>query len=160
MPSAPSRGRTQQKLCSRKAPSTAVFLGTQWQNGSTTLLIEDKPAVWLRQQVTGSLLQGGHDGHPTFCITLWHHIQRALGPLADGPIIRLWLYVDDIVLQASPTAWPDLWQSMTIALREAQLELCPDKSAWYCPTSNPPAEEPWTTARSSPQPASKKCEAG
>ena len=46
-------------ITEQKAPSTAAFLATQWQNGSTTLLIEDKPAVWLRQQVTGSLLQGG-----------------------------------------------------------------------------------------------------
>ena len=72
-------------IMEQKAPSTAAFLATQWQNGSTTLLIEDKPAVWLRQQVTGSLLQGGHDGHPTFCITLWHHIQRALPPPSRRP---------------------------------------------------------------------------
>ena len=81
---------------------------------------------------------GGHDGHPTFRIALWHHIQRAMGPLADDPRIRLWLYVDDIVLQAAPTAWADLWHSMTVALREAHFELCPEKPAWYCPHQQPP----------------------
>ena len=44
------------EIMHQKAPSTAVFLATQWQNGSTTLLIEDKPGVWLRQEVTGGLL--------------------------------------------------------------------------------------------------------
>ena len=125
-------------IMQQKAPSTAVFLATQWQSGSTTPLIEDKPGVWLRQQVTGSLLQGGHDGHPTFCITLWHHIQRAMGQLTDDPRVRLWLYVDDIVIQAAPAAWPDVWQTMTAALREAHFELCPGKSAWYCPNQQPP----------------------
>ena len=28
---------------------------------------------------------------------------------------------------------------MTIALREAQFELCPEKSAWYCPHQQPPS---------------------
>ena len=102
---------------------------------------------------------GGHDGHPTFCIALWHHIQRAMGPLADDPRIRLWLYVDDIVLQAAPTAWADLWHSMTVALREAHFELCPENQRGTAPTSNRQSVELRTTAQSSMQPASQKREA-
>ena len=47
------------EIMRQKAPSTATFLATQWQNGRTTLLIEDKPGACIRKHVTGSLLQDG-----------------------------------------------------------------------------------------------------
>ena len=125
------------EIMQQKAPSTAQFLATQWQNGQTTLLIEDRPGIWARRNVSGSLLQGGHDGRPTFCITLWHHIERCMGHLLDDPSLRIWLYVDDVVIQAAPAAWPDVWAGLTAALSEAKFELCAAKSAWYCPLPCP-----------------------
>ena len=56
-----------------------------------------------------------------------------MGQLIDDPRVRLWLYVDDIVIQAAPAAWPDAWQGITMALQAARFELCAAKSAWYCP---------------------------
>ena len=66
-------------------PPLALLLAAQWRNGRTTLMTERHPGAWAAQPVVGSLLQGGHDGHPTFCLVLCEHLRSHLRHLTDDP---------------------------------------------------------------------------
>jgi hypothetical protein len=67
------------------------------------------------------------------------HLRKHLRSSVTDPSTRIWLYVDDIVVQAAPEVWPRLWPAIRAALTDAELELSPNKSAWHCPNQNDPA---------------------
>ena len=68
------------EIMHQKAPSTAVFLATQWQNGSTTLLIEDKPGVWeaFYREATTATPHFASPSGTTFSVP-WAISSRTLG---------------------------------------------------------------------------------
>jgi hypothetical protein len=90
------------RITDAECPQLSLILAGQWQNGHVSMLTERTPGCWTHNQTTGSMLQGGHEGHPAFCVILWHFLRQHLGVHATDPRTRIWLYVDDIVVQAAP----------------------------------------------------------
>jgi hypothetical protein len=126
------------RVAEEECPQLGLILAGQWQYGHLSLLTERTTGCWTHNEATGSLLQGGHDGHPAFCVILWHYLRKHLGTRVSDPTLRIWLYVDDIVVQAAPETWNHLWPAIKAALDDAGFALCAAKCAWHCPTQTDP----------------------
>ena len=86
-----------------KAPKLAPLLAIQWYTLRLTLYLQAANGVeWHALVIYGSLLQGGLDGRPVFCIVIGIVMSQVS---LDGRVspwwseVLLWIYVDDIVLQ-------------------------------------------------------------
>ena len=74
------------------------MLAAMWSSGVVHLHFAQLTGHWAALPTYGSLLQGGLEGHPMFCVVLW----SAIGPRTQAlqGRNRVWLYVDDLVVHA------------------------------------------------------------
>ena len=59
-------------------PDLAPALAGQWVNHIAPIYVETAPNQWAKRNLHGSLLQGGQDGHPVFCLVLAMALTRAM----------------------------------------------------------------------------------
>ena len=97
-------------------PDLAPALAGQWINNMLPIYVETAPNKWSKRNLYGSLLQGGQDGHPVFCLALAMALTRAIQRFEGHAIcheqqgapararmwrqVTYWAYVDDITIQA------------------------------------------------------------
>ena len=86
------------------APKLAPVLAIQWQSCQIRLWLRDAEGPgWHVLIIYGSLLQGGLDGHPVFCLIMGVIVAKvaAHGDIADHwHTMKVWMYVDDVVFQS------------------------------------------------------------
>ena len=94
---------------------------------------------WASMPTYGSLVQGGLEGHPMFCVVLWAAIgQRIEAQSSKG---RVWRYVDDIVVHAHLSDIPRIVQAISEGVTcELGGNLDKSKSALRAPWC---AGKPW-----------------
>lgn len=99
----------------RLVPDFAPALAGQWINKTLPIYTQTAPNKWSKQNLYGSLLQGGQDGHPVFCLVLTMALTRAAHRFEGHALyyeqqrvparahmwrqIMYWAYVDDITVQ-------------------------------------------------------------
>jgi hypothetical protein len=109
------------------------MLAAMWATHAVKLHAQQRGGQWAALQAHGSLLQGGLEGHPMFCVVLWDAIESRL-TAASGSKHRMWLYVDDITIHCPV---PELRQLITIVESavndDLQGELNRKKSAMHLP---------------------------
>ena len=65
------------EACLRLVPDLAPALAGQWINKVAPIWAETSANYWAKHDLYGSLLQGGQDGHPVFCLVLATALTRA-----------------------------------------------------------------------------------
>jgi hypothetical protein len=129
------------------APQLGPALAAQWQARRLKLWLLDADSQGYHELwVFGSLLQGGADGHPTFCLLMAVVLVRvgADGRLAGcEAFYRFWLYVDDVVVQCVLRLFRVVVEVLRDALAELQLELKHEKSMVHVPALAATAVEEW-----------------
>ena len=88
----------------RSCPAVAPMLAAMWSSGVAHLHVAQITGRWAAMPTYGSLLQGGLEGHPMFCVVLWAAIGARIQ--ARQGQSKVWLYIDDIVAQAPEPELP------------------------------------------------------
>ena len=117
-----------------RVPQIATLLRSMWKGASPRMLIQQQDGSLADYPVVDGLAQGGCDSQPAFCLG----IGRALRTFqqrcrAAGIRVRLWAYVDDVVLQVQAEHTVEAINILDKTLEEIGLERRPDKCRWYVP---------------------------
>ena len=90
---------------SQRVPRLGPLLAIQWRAMQLRLWLKDAAGPgWHMLYVFGSLLQGGLDGHPVFCIVIgvvMMHVSKDGRVASIWAFIGVWIYVDDLLLQCA-----------------------------------------------------------
>jgi len=121
----------------KAVPKLAPLLAIQWHSMELKLWLQKADGqTWHMLIIHGSLLQGGLDGHPVFCLV----VSVVLGKIRnDGRIsaywlqISIWAYVDDLLMQCPPQLLRILIAVVTDVLATFQLQLQHGKSCAHIP---------------------------
>ena len=85
------------------APKLGPLLAVQWHACKLRLWVQNAHGPgWHMIVIYGSLLQGGLDGHPIFCVIMAAVLRRLAthrDVANEWGSIRVWAYVDDLVFQ-------------------------------------------------------------
>ena len=129
-------------------PKLAPLLAIQWYSMELKLWLQSfHGQSWHMLIIYSSLLQGGLDGHPVFCVVVCVVLVKIR---SDGRIeavwlhIAVWAYVDDLLLQCPPQHLRILIAVVTDVLASFQLQLQHRKSCAHIPAlaGKPVAEWP------------------
>ena len=113
------------------------MLAAQWRSMQLQLWLQDAEGTgWHVLIIYGSLLQGGLDGHPVFCVVIAVVLVTIAG---DGRVahfwkqVYLWVYVDDLLFQCPVPHTATLLQVVEDALQLFQLRPQRQKSKLHIP---------------------------
>ena len=129
-----------------RSPRLAPAMAVQWQAGRLRLWLLDADgqgyhSLWIY----GSLLQGGHEGHPAYCLVMAAVLAAATADrrVQQHDSCRFWLYVDDVVLQAELSIFGSVVMALSDALAAWSLVAKPSKSAVHVPSLAATPTEHW-----------------
>ena len=119
-------------------PKLGPLLAVQWHACKLRLWVQDANGQgWRLILIYGSLLQGGLDGHPIFCLVMAVFLDR----LAANQIVavrwaevRVWDYVDDLLFQCPVSLVATLLQAVEAELRRLSLRLQARKCRIHIPS--------------------------
>ena len=120
----------------RQVPQLATLLRAMWSGATPRMLIKQQDGSLADHPVVDGLAQGGCDSQPAFCLGIGrvlrdfqHRCQQA------GFSVRLWAYVDDVVMQVHAEHTTQAIEMLDSALADCGLERRPDKCKWYVPAA-------------------------
>ena len=120
-----------------RVPRLAPLLAIQWHALQIRLWLRDADGVgWHVMMIYGSLLQGGLDGHPVFCVLIGvvlMHIRSDGRVSTFWALIGVWLYVDDILFQCPLQHVHALYEVINEALARFHLRLQRRKCGAHIP---------------------------
>ena len=141
------------KAVHQRVPLLGPLLAMQWAAMSLRLWLQDADrGGWHVLIVYGSLLQGGLDGHPVFCVVIGVMLVHVS---SDGRItarwreVKLWIYVDDIVFQCPPALLQLLLEVLADVMRPLNFQLQLRKCRVHIPALAAVPVEQWPAAAQS-----------
>ena len=124
-------------------PQISTMLRAIWQDVTPRMLIKERDGSLLDHPVVDGLAQGGCDSQPAFCLGIARALRTFREQCAERNIsVRIWAYVDDVVLQLPAERTQEAVQILDDALRDIGLERRPDKCRWHVPGPNSTASYP------------------
>ena len=135
--------RTVVEETDEKVPQLGTMLRAMWEDVTPHMLIRQADGTVQPYPVVDGLAQGGCDSQPAFCLG----IGRALRAFqhqckTQGIQVRIWAYVDDVVLQVAAEHTHAAVQILDTAFAAAGLERRPDKCKWFVPGAAPQVDYP------------------
>ena len=131
----------------QRVPLLGPLLAMQWAAMRLRLWLQDADrGGWHVLYIYGSLLQGGLDGHPVFCIVIGVMLVRVSSDDRIRPswtMVKVWLYVDDIVFQCPIALLQLLLQVLADAMRPLNFELQRRKCRVHVPALAARPLEQW-----------------
>ena len=125
------------------APKLAHCMAAMWKSHEISLWLQDeRGSGWHMYVVVGSLFQGGHEAHPTWCLIIAVVVIRVRGRCAGISWI-VWVYVDDITFKSSLKDVLTLLKAFEVELQRFRCELQKRKCATCLPALNGVAESDW-----------------
>ena len=125
-----------------RAPKLAKALVAAWTPGGVDVFVErprgEPGPRWVPFATTGSVVQGNLEGSPSFSLALAEALtdleneMKAAGSWAH--LVRIWVYVDDIVIQAPPEVLPAVFAAAKGSLGRHGFPLQPSKCAVHLPS--------------------------
>ena len=92
---------------------------------------------WHVLYIFGSLVQGGQEAHPAFCLIIAVVVEEASKRItAAGIWAYFWTYVDDITLQAAVQHMAVVLHVVAEELAKFRCELQPRKCSAFVPLGN------------------------
>ena len=124
-------------------PQIATMLRAMWKDVTPRMLIRQRDGTLADHPVVDGLAQGGCDSQPAFCLG----IARALRTFQEqckrrNIRVRIWAYVDDVVLQLPAEHTLDAVRILDDVFRDVGLERRPDKCHWFVPGPKSTARYP------------------
>ena len=134
------------KVVTAAVPKLGPLLALQWGACRLRLWLQNSNGVgWHVLFIYGSLLQGGLDGHPVFCLVISviiHRVSQNPAIKARWNTIKCWIYVDDMLFQAPLDSLPVLMEVLGRTLEAFSMKLQTQKSRLHIPElAGIPADE-------------------
>jgi hypothetical protein len=73
------------EVACKRCPGVAPLLAAMWATQEVTLHVQQQGNHWMSVMLYGSLLQGGLEGHPRFCVVLWDAMETRLRAFDTSP---------------------------------------------------------------------------
>ena len=129
----------------RKAAKLAHPLAAMWRPGRIAVWLQDGAGQgWHVLHIYGSLVQGGQEAHPTFCLIIAVVIDETRKRLTViGIWAFFWTYVDDITTQAAVSNLPLVLQVIAEELARFRCELQPRKCSVFVPAVTDSDQQTW-----------------
>ena len=134
----------------RAIPKLAPILAVQWAACRLRLWLQDATgAGWHVMVIYGSLLQGGLDGHPVFCLVIGvvaAKIGSNVGLAHFWKRVTYWMYVDDMLFQCPIEHVAQMMGVVRCVLEDFALVLQTTKCQLHIPALAAVPEEAWPEA--------------
>ena len=128
-------------------PKLAPLLAIQWQACQIRLWLRDANGIgWHAFVICGSLLQGGLDGHPVFCLVIGVVVTKISTHseiVHHWRTMKVWVYVDDVVLQCPQDKVATLTVVITSTLAAFSMVLQPSKCYLHVPQLAAVSTDSW-----------------
>ena len=126
-----------------QVPQIATLLRAMWHDVTPRMLIRQRDGTLADHPVVDGLAQGGCDSQPAFCLGIARALRNFQEHCAKRGIrVKVWAYVDDVVLQVLPEHTTTAIHILDAAFTEVGLERRPDKCRWFVPGANSTATYP------------------
>ena len=124
------------------APKLAHFMACVWAPGSQLIWTQTADQIsWTAMRAVGSLIQGGPEAHPVFCLVMAVILQDSQQRLQIQALI--WAFVDDVTLKIAPSNLRDALLTMRDAMAHQGCELQPKKCHICIPALHGSDESTW-----------------
>ena len=126
-------------------PQIATMFRAMWQAATPRMLIRQRDGTLADHPVVDGLAQGGCDSQPAFCLGIGRALRTFQQRCDQAHIaVRIWAYVDDVVLQLPPEHTTEAVRLLDEVFRDIGLERHPDKCHWFIRGPNATATYPPT----------------